>query len=108
MPDLAGIHIIDAKPRRWAVILSADKTEESAKFEMKKAQNISLKKSVWILYNESYYRTFIEFETKEEAQAALPALKINFTTAYFVDLYDFCEYLPTEAFYSGEPVINCY
>ncbi len=89
-------------------MLSADKTEASAKFELKKAQNIPLKKSVWILNNESYYRTFIEFESKEAAQDALPTIKTYFMTAYLADLYDFCEYLPIEASYYGETVISCY
>lgn len=108
LPDSAGIHIIDVQPRRWAVVLSADKTEESAQFEMKKAQNMPLQKTIWMLNNDEYYRTFIEFETKEEAQAALTGIKTYFKTAYLADLYDFCEYLPAETFYSDDVLINCY
>jgi len=103
LPQKNAIKIIDQEAKDWVIVLSSDKNEEDALFELKKAEKLEQKAYFWILKNKNVYRTMLSFQRLEEAQKRLAFFQKTFPTAYIKDAHSFCNFP-----YNYEQIVECW
>jgi hypothetical protein len=92
LPNKNAIKWIDEEPKKWVVVISTDKSEEHALFELRKAEKLNKGYTGWILKKESTYRTMIEFSKKQDAENQIDTIRKTFPTAYIKNANSLCDF----------------
>lgn len=81
--------VVPAEIGPWAILVGADKDEESARHELSIFRRQRFR-DVRIYIKSGWYRTVIVFEDRSEAETQLKGIKKSAESAYIVNLSTWC------------------